>query len=117
MHIADPGLGIYGANGIVGAGLPIAAGVATAAKLRAAGDVVVAFFGDGAVAQGMFHEAVNLAAVWDLPVVFLCENNPLLRVLPESEQHRAPALRGAPPDTASSTNTWTATTCWRWRRP
>lgn len=90
MHIADPNLGIYGANGIVGAGLPIAAGVATAAKLRAAGDVVVAFFGDGAVAQGMFHEAVNLAAVWDLPVVFLCENNHYSEFSPEAEQHRAP---------------------------
>ncbi|MER5436765.1 dehydrogenase E1 component subunit alpha/beta [Streptomyces sp. NPDC002588] len=90
MHIADPGLGIYGANGIVGAGLPIAAGVATAAKLRAAGDVVVAFFGDGAVAQGMFHEAVNLAAVWDLPVVFLCENNHYSEFSPAAEQHRAP---------------------------
>ncbi|MFC4499546.1 MULTISPECIES: alpha-ketoacid dehydrogenase subunit alpha/beta [Streptomyces] len=90
MHIADPGLGIYGANGIVGAGLPIATGVATAAKLRAAGDVVVAFFGDGAVAQGMFHEAVNLAAVWDLPVVFLCENNHYSEFSPASEQHRAP---------------------------
>ncbi|MFE2068685.1 pyruvate dehydrogenase complex E1 component subunit beta [Streptomyces sp. NPDC059467] len=90
MHIADPGLGIFGANGIVGAGLPIAAGAATAAKLRAAGDVVVAFFGDGAVAQGMFHEAVNLAAVWDLPVVFLCENNHYSEFSPESEQHRAP---------------------------
>ncbi|MFD9323911.1 pyruvate dehydrogenase complex E1 component subunit beta [Streptomyces sp. NPDC060053] len=90
MHIADPGLGIYGANGIVGAGLPIATGVATAAKLRAAGDVVVAFFGDGAVAQGMFHEAVNLAAVWDLPVVFLCENNHYSEFSPAAEQHRAP---------------------------
>ncbi|WP_043672416.1 alpha-ketoacid dehydrogenase subunit alpha/beta [Streptomyces xylophagus] len=90
MHIADPGLGIYGANGIVGAGLPIATGVAIAAKLRAAGDVVVAFFGDGAVAQGMFHEAVNLAAVWDLPVVFLCENNHYSEFSPASEQHRAP---------------------------
>ncbi|MEU1302554.1 alpha-ketoacid dehydrogenase subunit alpha/beta [Streptomyces shenzhenensis] len=89
MHIADPRLGIYGANGIVGAGLPIAAGVATAAKLRAAGDVVVAFFGDGAVAQGMFHEAVNLAAVWDLPVVFLCENNHYSEFSPAAEQHRA----------------------------
>ncbi|MGW2523551.1 alpha-ketoacid dehydrogenase subunit alpha/beta [Streptomyces sp. NPDC001617] len=89
MHIADPGLGIYGANGIVGAGLPIAAGVATAAKMRDAGDVVVAFFGDGAVAQGMFHEAVNLAAVWDLPVVFLCENNHYSEFSPAADQHRA----------------------------
>ena len=90
MHIADPGLGVYGANGIVGAGLPIAAGVATAAKLRGNGDVVVAFFGDGAVSQGMFHEAVNLAAVWDLPVVFFCENNGYSEFSPAAEQHRAP---------------------------
>ncbi|MFD4606203.1 pyruvate dehydrogenase complex E1 component subunit beta [Streptomyces sp. NPDC058464] len=89
MHIADPGIGIYGANGIVAAGLPIAGGVATAAKLRGRGDVVVAFFGDGAVAQGMFHEAVNLAAVWDLPVVFLCENNHYSEFSPAAEQHRA----------------------------
>src|SRR4029453_1712666 len=75
IHIADPKRGIYGANGIVGAGLPIAVGAATASQLRESGDVVVAFFGAGAVAQGMFHEAVNLAAVWALPVVFLCENN------------------------------------------
>lgn len=75
MHIADPGKGIFGANGIVGAGLPIAAGAAAAAQLRRDGAAVVAFFGDGAVAQGMFHEAVNLAASWQLPVLFFCENN------------------------------------------
>jgi 2-oxoisovalerate dehydrogenase E1 component len=96
MHIADPGLGIYGANGIVAAGLPIAGGVATAAKLRGRGDVVVAFFGDGAVAQGMFHEAVNLAAVWDLPVVFLCENNHYSEFSPAAEQHRATLAARAP---------------------
>ncbi len=75
MHIADPELGIFGANGIVGAGLPIASGAGTAAQLRADGSVVVAFFGDGTVAQGAFHEAVNLAALWGLPVIFFCENN------------------------------------------
>lgn len=90
MHIADPSLGIYGANGIVGAGLPIAVGAATAAQLRETGGVVVAFFGDGAVAQGMFHEAVNLAAVWDLPVVFFCENNHYAEFSPAAAQHRAP---------------------------
>lgn len=89
MHIADPGLGIFGANGIVGAGLPIVTGVATAAKLRADGGVAVGFFGDGAVAQGMFHEAVNLAAVWDLPVVFFCENNHYSEFSREEDQHRA----------------------------
>ena len=75
MHIADPSIGIFGANGIVAAGLPIAVGAATAAQVRRDGSVAVAFFGDGAVAQGAFHEAVNLAAVWKLPVVFVCENN------------------------------------------
>ena len=75
MHIADPGIGIFGANGIVAAGLPIAVGASAAAQLRSDGGVAVAFFGDGALAQGAFHEAVNLAAVWRLPVVFWCENN------------------------------------------
>jgi 2-oxoisovalerate dehydrogenase E1 component len=70
--------------------------VATAAKLRGRGDVVVAFFGDGAVAQGMFHEAVNLAAVWDLPVVFLCENNHYSEFSPAAEQHRATLAARAP---------------------
>ena len=89
MHIADPGMGVYGANGIVGAGLPIAVGAALAARFDGDG-VVVAFFGDGAVAQGMFHEALNLAGVWDLPVLFLCENNHYSEFSPEESQHKAP---------------------------
>jgi len=89
MHIADPKLGIFGANGIVAAGLPIAVGAATAAQLRADGSVAVAFFGDGAVAQGAFHEALNLAAVWKLPVVFFCENNGYAEFSPASTQHAA----------------------------
>jgi 2-oxoisovalerate dehydrogenase E1 component len=75
MHIADPKLGIFGANGIVAAGLPIAVGAATASQIRGSDAVAVAFFGDGAVAQGAFHEALNLAEVWQLPVIFFCENN------------------------------------------
>lgn len=75
MHIADFSLGICGANGIVGAGLPIANGIALAAKLKRTGQVCVSFFGDGAANQGAFHEALNLAAIWKLPVVFICENN------------------------------------------
>ena len=90
MHIADPRKGIFGANGIVAAGLPIAVGAATAAQLRKTGGVVVAFFGDGAVGQGMFHEAVNLAAVWNLPVVFFCENNHYAEFSAAADQHRAP---------------------------
>jgi 2-oxoisovalerate dehydrogenase E1 component len=89
MHIADPKLGIFGANGIVAAGLPIAAGAAAAAQLRGAGNVAVAFFGDGAPAQGAFHEALNLAAVWQLPVVFFCENNGYAEFSPTATQHAA----------------------------
>jgi 2-oxoisovalerate dehydrogenase E1 component len=75
MHIADLELNILGANGIVGAAMPLAAGAALAAKLRGTDQVAVAFFGDGASNQGVFHEALNLAAVWKLPMVFVCENN------------------------------------------
>ncbi len=89
MHIADPKLGIFGANGIVAAGLPIAVGAATAAQVRADGSLAVAFFGDGAQAQGAFHEALNLAAVWQLPVVFFCENNGYAEFSPASAQHGA----------------------------
>lgn len=90
MHIADPALGVLGANGIVAAGLPIAVGAATASRIRASGEVTVAFFGDGAVAQGMFHEALNLAAVWRLPVIFFCENNHYAEFSPERAQHPVP---------------------------
>ena len=89
MHIADPDIGIFGANGIVAAGVPIAVGAAAAARLRGTGGVGVAFFGDGAPAQGAFHEAVNLAAVWQLPVVFFCENNGYAEFSPTSGQHAA----------------------------
>jgi acetoin:2,6-dichlorophenolindophenol oxidoreductase subunit alpha len=75
MHIAEPAKGNLGANGIVGGGLPIAVGAALSAKKRGAGAVALAFFGDGANNEGAFHEALNLASIWKLPVVFVCENN------------------------------------------
>jgi acetoin:2,6-dichlorophenolindophenol oxidoreductase subunit alpha len=75
MHLADLDLGILGANGIVGAGIPIAAGAAFAAKYRGTDQVVFCFFGDGASNQSAFHEGINLAAAWSLPVVFVTENN------------------------------------------
>jgi len=75
MHIADLSLGIIGANGIVGAGLPMAAGAALWLKMSGRDSVVACFFGDGASNQGAFHEALNLASLWQLPVVFICENN------------------------------------------
>jgi len=75
MHIADMQLGILGANGIVGGSMPLATGAALAARLAGREQVVVAFFGDGASNQGVFHEAMNLASVWKLPLLFVCENN------------------------------------------
>jgi pyruvate dehydrogenase E1 component alpha subunit len=75
MHIMDISKGILGANGIVGAGIPIAAGSAYSAKVRGTDQVTVAFFGDAASNQGTFHESINMAAAWKLPVVYVCENN------------------------------------------
>ncbi len=75
MHIADLDIGMLGANGIVGGGPPIAMGAAFAAKYRGDGQVAVCFFGDGASNEGTFHEAVNMAALYKLPIVFVCENN------------------------------------------
>ncbi|MEM8851786.1 MAG: thiamine pyrophosphate-dependent dehydrogenase E1 component subunit alpha [Pseudomonadota bacterium] len=75
MHIADVAKGNLGANGIVGGGLPIAVGAALSAKRLSTGAVTICFFGDGANNEGAFHEALNMAAIWKLPVVFVCENN------------------------------------------
>lgn len=75
MHIADPEIGILGANGIVAGGLGIATGAAMSAKMRGTDQVTICFFGDGATNEGLFHESLNMAAIWDLPVVYFCENN------------------------------------------
>jgi pyruvate dehydrogenase E1 component alpha subunit len=75
MHIADVDAGNLGANGIVGGGIGLAAGAALAAQLAGRDDVTVCFFGDGALNQGVLHESANLAAIWKLPVIFVCENN------------------------------------------
>lgn len=75
MHIADFDLGILGANGIVGGGFAVAVGAALSASKRKSGQVTICFFGDASSNQGSFHESVNLASTWDLPVVFVCENN------------------------------------------
>ncbi|ASP83069.1 thiamine pyrophosphate-dependent dehydrogenase E1 component subunit alpha [Sinorhizobium meliloti] len=75
MHIADVTTGNLGANGIVGGGLPIAVGAALTSKRLKTGKVVVSFFGDGANNEGAFHEALNMASIWKLPVIFVCENN------------------------------------------
>lgn len=75
MHIADLATGNLGANGIVGGGIPLAVGAALGLQLNQEGNFAVSFFGDGATNQGSFHEALNLASIWSLPVIFVCENN------------------------------------------
>ena len=75
MHIMDMNLGILGANGIVGGGIPIATGAGYSCKYRGTDQVVLCFFGDGAANEGTFHESINMAAAWDLPVVYIIENN------------------------------------------
>jgi pyruvate dehydrogenase E1 component alpha subunit len=75
MHIADFSIGMLGATAVVGAGIPIATGAGLSTKLRDTDQVTACFFGDGASNQGTFHEGINMAAVWKLPVLFVCENN------------------------------------------
>jgi TPP-dependent pyruvate/acetoin dehydrogenase alpha subunit len=74
-HMADFGLGVLGKTGIVGAGLPVAVGAALSAKMRGSGQVAACFFGEGASNTGAFHESLNMASVWRLPAIFVCENN------------------------------------------
>jgi TPP-dependent pyruvate/acetoin dehydrogenase alpha subunit len=84
MHVADVEKGMLGANGIVGGGYPLACGAALTAKVHGSGAVAVCFFGDGAANQGTFHESLNLASIWNLPVVFVCENNGYAEATPFS---------------------------------
>jgi pyruvate dehydrogenase E1 component alpha subunit len=86
LHIADFDLGILGANGIVAGGIPIAVGAGLAFSMRNEKRVALSFFGDGAVNEGAFHEAANLAGLWKLPVLFFCENNLYGEGTPQSEQ-------------------------------
>ena len=102
MHIADFSVGMLGANGIVCAGLPIAVGAALAAQLEGGDKVAVAFFGDGASNEGEFHESLNLASIWKLPIIFVCENNhygantPIRRVLASSSVAERAGAYGIP---------------------
>jgi acetoin:2,6-dichlorophenolindophenol oxidoreductase subunit alpha len=84
MHFVDPSLGLMGANGIVGAQVPHAAGMALAAKLRGEDRIAITFFGDGALYQGLMHETFNMAQKWSLPVIFYCENNRYSEMTPIS---------------------------------
>ncbi|MFD1513407.1 thiamine pyrophosphate-dependent dehydrogenase E1 component subunit alpha [Halomarina rubra] len=92
MHIADVDAGMLGANGIVGAGPPLATGAALTASYKDEDRVALAFFGDGAVAQGQVHEGINLAATWDLPAIFVVENNHFGEATPVENQHNVEHL-------------------------
>ena len=98
MHIADVTRGNIGANGIVGAGIPIGVGAALGIRIRRGDQVVVVFFSDGAANNGVFAESLNMAAIWDLPVVFILENNHYAVSSPIEEMTRIPNLykRGWP---------------------
>ncbi|MFH1090608.1 MAG: thiamine pyrophosphate-dependent dehydrogenase E1 component subunit alpha, partial [Pseudomonadota bacterium] len=82
MHAADPALGILGGNGIVGSGIPISVGAGFSAVMRGTDQVTAVFFGEGASNTGGFHEALNLAAAWNLPILFVCENNMYAEMTP-----------------------------------
>lgn len=88
MHVADMSLGILGANGIVGASVPLALGSALAHQTRKTGGVAVAFFGDGAMAEGGLHESLNMAALWKLPLLLVCENNGWSEFSPTEKQFK-----------------------------
>ena len=88
IHLADKTVGHLGSNGIVGGGLPLATGAAFSAQYRKSGQVAVCFFGDGAVNEGAFHECLNLASLWELPVLFCCENNGWAEYSPQGAQTR-----------------------------
>jgi pyruvate dehydrogenase E1 component alpha subunit len=92
MHLCHLPRGILGTNGVVGANLPIAVGTALAAQVRGSGQVTVCFFGDGAANTGAAHEALNLASLWDLPVVFACENNLYAEFTPQAVHTKATAI-------------------------
>jgi TPP-dependent pyruvate/acetoin dehydrogenase alpha subunit len=92
LHVADVSLGILGANGIVGGGIPIAAGSALVSKIRQSKEVTLSFFGEGASNEGTFHEAVNMAAIWKLPVIFICENNQWAVTTPVEEVINTPGI-------------------------
>lgn len=94
MHVMDPEVGMLGANGIVGASIPLACGAALSAKLRRSGQVAVSFFGDGATNCGPCHESMNMAGAWKLPIVFACENNLFQTATPSAKVSGVPDFAG-----------------------
>jgi len=92
MHLADRTVGIIGESAIVGGGIPLATGCGLSAKVRCTNQVALCFFGDGAVNQGTFHESLNMAALWKLPVIYLCENNGYAITTPVQASHGQPDI-------------------------
>ena len=92
MHFGDIRAGVLGASAIMGAGLPIATGVAFSCKMRGTNQVTVCFFGDGSVDEGEFHEVLNIASMWKLPIVFVCENNGWAQFSPQSDTASQPDI-------------------------
>ncbi len=111
MHIADFGIGMLGANGIVAGGIAIVTGAGLAAQMDGKGRVAVSFFGDGASNAGPFHECLNIAATWKLPMLYVCENNLYAAQTAAADDARhAGRRRRAPPATAFPASSSTATT-------
>ena len=92
MHLADKSVGIIGESAIVGGGIPLATGCGLSAKVRATDQVALCFFGDGAVNQGTFHESLNMASLWKLPVVYVCENNGYAITTSVARSHAQPSI-------------------------
>jgi pyruvate dehydrogenase E1 component alpha subunit len=92
MHLTDKSVGSIGESAIVGGGIPLATGAALSAQVRGSGQVALTFFGDGASNEGVFHESINMAAIWNLPVIFFCENNGYAAVTPALATHGQPDI-------------------------
>jgi len=92
MHLTDKSVGSIGESAIVGGGIPLATGAALSAQVRGSGQVALTFFGDGASNEGVFHESINMAAIWKLPVIFFCENNGYAAVTPAVSTHGQPDI-------------------------
>src|SRR5580658_10896508 len=92
MHLADNSVGIIGESAIVGGGIPLATGVGLSAKVRGTDQVCLCFFGDGAVNQGTFHESLNMASLWKLPVIYFCENNGYAITTSIARSHGQPSI-------------------------
>jgi pyruvate dehydrogenase E1 component alpha subunit len=117
MHLFDADTRFFGGNAIVGGGIPLAVGLALAARMRGEDRLTACYFGDGAVAEGEFHESMNLAALWGLPVLFCCENNlyAMGTALEISQSETDLALKAA--SYGMPAWPWTGWTSWRWRTP